>query len=31
MRTSIPYGTELEKAVVPSEKWIIDGVRKVLD
>ena len=30
MRAGIPYGTELEKAVVPDENWIIDGVRESL-
>ena len=28
--TGVPYGTELEKAVVPNEDWIINGVREVL-
>lgn len=30
MRTGVPYGTELERAVVPSESWIVDGVKEVL-
>jgi pyruvate/2-oxoglutarate/acetoin dehydrogenase E1 component len=30
MRTGIPYGAELEKAVVPNDDWIIAGVREVL-
>lgn len=30
MRTGIPYGTKLEKAVVPNDDWIIAGVREVL-
>lgn len=30
MRTGVPYGTELERAVVPNEDWIIDGIREVL-
>lgn len=30
MRTGIPYGTDLEKAVVPDASWICDAVREVL-
>ena len=30
MRTGVPYGTELEKAVVPNADWIVEGVREVL-
>jgi pyruvate/2-oxoglutarate/acetoin dehydrogenase E1 component len=30
MRTGVPYPTELERAVVPSPKWIIDAVREVM-
>ncbi|MGQ9607876.1 MAG: alpha-ketoacid dehydrogenase subunit beta [bacterium] len=30
MRTAIPYGTVLEKAVVPNEEWIINGVYEVI-
>jgi pyruvate dehydrogenase E1 component beta subunit len=30
MRTGIPYGAVLEKAVVPNEEWIVQGVREVL-
>jgi len=30
MRTGIPYGKVLEKAVVPSDDWIMAGVREVL-
>ena len=30
MRTAVPYPAELEKAVVPSASWIVDGVREVL-
>ena len=30
MRTGVPYGTQLERAVVPSESWIVDGVKEVL-
>lgn len=30
MRTGIPYGTVLEKAVVPDASWIINGVKEVL-
>jgi pyruvate dehydrogenase E1 component beta subunit len=30
MRTGIPYGTVLEKAVVPNKDWIIAGIREVL-
>jgi len=30
MRTGIPYGAVLEKAVVPNDDWIIEGVREVL-
>ena len=30
MRTGIPYGAKLEKAVVPDDDWIIAGVREVL-
>ena len=30
MRTAVPYGTELERAVVPNDEWIIEGVREVL-
>jgi len=30
MRTGIPYGTELEKAVVPDEEWIMAAVREIL-
>ena len=30
MRTGIPYGTVLEKAVVPNKDRIIDGIREVL-
>lgn len=30
MRTGIPYGHVLERAVVPNDEWIIEGVREVL-
>lgn len=30
MRTGIPYGAVLEKAVVPNDEWIIKGIREVL-
>ena len=30
MRTGIPYGTYLEKAVVPNDEWIIRAVRGLL-
>ena len=30
MRTAVPYGTVLERAVVPNDEWIIEGVREVL-
>lgn len=30
MRTGIPYGAELERAVVPNDEWIIKGMREVL-
>jgi len=30
MRTGIPYGAELEKAVVPNDQWIIEAVREML-
>ena len=30
MRTGIPYGAELERAVVPDDEWVIAGVREVL-
>ncbi len=30
MRTGIPYGTDLEKAVVPDAGWICDAVRELL-
>ena len=30
MRTGIPYGKVLEKAVVPNDEWIMAGVREVL-
>ena len=30
MRTGVPYGKDLERAVVPNEDWIIEGVREVL-
>ena len=30
MRTGVPYGTALEKAVVPNDEWIADAVREVL-
>lgn len=30
MRTSIPYGKDLERAVVPDDEWIIAGVHEVL-
>ena len=30
MRTGIPYGTDLEKAVVPNEEWIVKAVKEVL-
>ena len=31
MRTGIPYGTELEKAVVPNDEWIMAAVRDILN
>lgn len=31
MRTGIPYGAVLEKAVVPNDECIIAGVREVLE
>jgi pyruvate/2-oxoglutarate/acetoin dehydrogenase E1 component len=30
MRTGVPYGKDLERAVVPNDEWIIAGVREVL-
>jgi acetoin:2,6-dichlorophenolindophenol oxidoreductase subunit beta len=30
MRTGVPYPTELERAVVPSAKWIIEAVKDVM-
>ncbi|MDO8685177.1 MAG: alpha-ketoacid dehydrogenase subunit beta [Clostridiales bacterium] len=30
MRTGVPYGTVLEKAVVPNDEWIIKAVRECL-
>ena len=30
MRTAIPYGKDLEKAVVPNDQWIMAGVHEVL-
>jgi acetoin:2,6-dichlorophenolindophenol oxidoreductase subunit beta len=30
MRTGVPYGTVLEKAVVPDDEWIATAVREVL-
>jgi pyruvate/2-oxoglutarate/acetoin dehydrogenase E1 component len=30
LRTGVPYGAVLEKAVVPNPDWIIAGVRQVL-
>lgn len=30
MRTGVPYGTELEKTVVPNDQWIIDAVKELL-
>ncbi len=30
MRTGIPYGKDMEKAVVPNDEWIIAGIREVL-
>jgi len=30
MRTGIPYGTALEKAVVPNDEWIAKAVREVM-
>lgn len=30
MRTGIPYGAALEKAVVPNDEWIVAAVREVL-
>jgi pyruvate dehydrogenase E1 component beta subunit len=30
LRTGVPYGAVLEKAVVPNPDWIVAGVRKVL-
>jgi pyruvate/2-oxoglutarate/acetoin dehydrogenase E1 component len=30
IRTGIPYGKDLEKAVVPNDEWIMTGVREVL-
>lgn len=30
MRTGIPYGSVLEKAVVPDASWIVAGVRQVM-
>jgi pyruvate/2-oxoglutarate/acetoin dehydrogenase E1 component len=30
MRTGVPYPTELERAVVPSPKWIIEAVKNVM-
>ena len=30
MRTGVPYDKDLEKAVVPNDKWIVAGVREVL-
>jgi pyruvate/2-oxoglutarate/acetoin dehydrogenase E1 component len=30
MRTGIPYGAFLEKAVVPDASWIVEGVRQVM-
>ncbi len=31
MRTAIPYGAVLEKAVVPNEDWIINGVFEIIE
>jgi len=31
MRTGIPYGTELEKAVVPNADWIAAAVRELME
>lgn len=30
MRTGVPYGTELEKTVVPNDQWVIDAVKELL-
>ena len=30
MRTGVPYGTELEKAVVPNDEWIAKAVMEVM-
>ena len=30
MRTGVPYGKDLERAVVPNEEWIIKGVQDVI-
>jgi acetoin:2,6-dichlorophenolindophenol oxidoreductase subunit beta len=30
MRTGVPYGAVLEKAVVPNDDWIVEGVRAVV-
>ena len=30
MRTGIPYGTVLEKSVVPDDEWIITAVKELL-
>lgn len=30
MRSGIPYGAQLERAVVPNDEWIMIGVREVL-
>jgi len=30
MRTGVPYGATLERAVVPDAQWIVEGVREVL-
>jgi pyruvate dehydrogenase E1 component beta subunit len=30
LRTGIPYPTHLEKAVVPSDEWIVQAVREIL-
>ena len=31
MRTGIPYGAVLEKAVVPDGEWIVQGIREVIN
>lgn len=30
MRTGVPYGTELERAVVPNDQWIIDAIKEIV-